>query len=524
MTIRLLQPWVLLLIVVFSAGSVCPQSTLAPARPTLIEVHFPDVANLESEVRKQLLAAQDELQRVAKNAAVSDAVLSEAYGVLGQTYHAYTINSAARESYVNANRLAPKDFRWVYLIAKLDQVEGHAESAIKGFQLALVLNPAYVAATVNLGNVYLDSNRIADARVSFSAALKEDPNNAAAHYGLGQIAASERNYADAVKHFEKALEILPDANRIHYSLAMAYRGLGQLESAKAHLAQQGTVGVRVADPLIDGLQEFVKSERVHLVRGRLAVEAQRYAEAATEFRKAIADKPDSVTARVNLGAVLTQTGDLKGAIEEFENVLRIAPQNATAHYNLGLLFANDNQYEKAIGHLQSVLNSNPADGGARFLLAQQLLKAQRKTEARREFSVVAEADPANENAVLTLARLLFEDQQFKQALDVLEKSYARFPAHTRTASALASLLAGSPDIGLRNGSRALELADAAYDKTQSMEDGLIVALALAELGLCKEAAEWQRKMIAEAERQQRTDLVAPLKETLRVYESAKCRP
>src|SRR5262249_33176483 len=163
-------------------------------------------------------------------------------------------------------------------------------------------------------------------------------------------------------------------NRIHYSLAMAYRGLGDAEKARMHLAQQGSVGVRVADPLIDGLQELVQGARVHLIRGRLAFEAKRYAEAATEFRLAVAAKADSVPAHVNLGAALTQTGDVKGAIEEFEATLRIDPQNTTAHYNLAVLLARDNKHEQAIVHLQAVSSVNPNDFSARLLLVQELLR------------------------------------------------------------------------------------------------------------------------------------------------------
>ena len=80
---------------------------------------------------------------------------------------------------------------------------------------------------MNLGNIFLELNRLEEARESFSAALEIDKNNPAAHYGLGQVAVSKRSYAEAVDHFEKTLAQVPDANRVHYSLAMAYRGLGR---------------------------------------------------------------------------------------------------------------------------------------------------------------------------------------------------------------------------------------------------------------------------------------------------------
>ena len=113
------------------------------------------------------------------------------------------------------------------------------------------MRPDYVVVPVNLGNIFLELNRLQEATERFRAALAIDENNPTAHYGLGQVALSKRNYAEAVDHFEKTLAPLPRADRIHYSLAMAYRGLGEAEKAKVHLAQQGLVGMRVSDPLVD---------------------------------------------------------------------------------------------------------------------------------------------------------------------------------------------------------------------------------------------------------------------------------
>ena len=64
---------------------------------------------------------------------------------------------------------------------------------------------------------------------------------------------------------------------------------------------------------------------------------------------------------------------------------------------------------------------------------------------------------------------------------------------------LAYLLAASPQYDLRDGARALELAQMIYQATGSLEHGALVAMALAELGRCTEASEWQRRMIAAAE-------------------------
>ena len=488
------------------------------ALPPVVCSQTPDLTNLEEGVREQITTAQSALAALSKDPSTTPTTLSEAYGRLGEIYHAYSLISAARDSYLNATRLAPKEFRWIYLLAKLDHQDGLFEDAIRRYRLALTLRPDYIAAYVNLGNIFLDLNRLDEAAESFKSALKLDQNNPAAHYGLGQVAISKRSYAEAVAHFEKTLAQVPDANRVHYSLAMAYRGLGDAEKVKAHLAQQGTVGVRVSDPLVDRLRDSIAGERLHLSRGKVAFEAARYAEAASEFRKAVDANPESAAARVNLGAALTQTGDLDGAVEQFEAALRIDPVTVNAHYNLAVLLARQNKHEQAITHLRSALNVEPGDQSARFLLAQELNKSGRIDEALTEY---ARVDPGNEGALLEQVRLLYRKGELKQALDKLEKGHAQYPQRGRTVVMLAYLLAASPQLELRDGVRALELAQRVYNATSAAQHGALVALALAELGRCSEASEWQRRMIAAT---QDSDLLVKLKAGMKLYENTQsCR-
>ena len=361
----------------------------------------PDLSSLEKEVRDQITTLQAFIVAFEKYPSPSPTQLSDAYARLAKTYHAYSLFAPAYDNYVTANKLAPKDFRWVYLLAKLHHQEGLFDAAIRRYQLARTMRPDYVATHVNLGNIYLELNRLEDASANFNAALEIDPNNPAAHYGLGQVAISKRNYSQAVDHFEKTLAQVPGANRVHYSLAMAYRGLGDAQKVKTHLAQQGTVGVRVADPLFDGLQELITGERVHLARGKLAFEAQRYADAAAQFRKAVESNPDSVTARINLGAALTQTGDLAGAIEQFEAALRIEPGKANAHYNLAVIFARQNNHAQAVDHLHAALKVDPNDLNARMLLARELAALGRCTEAAEwHRGTIAAAEQAGKTELL----------------------------------------------------------------------------------------------------------------------------
>lgn len=511
-------------VVCFSQTASQDRGVLEAPRKGMHALHWPDLTNLEETVREQVSTAQNTLAATTRNSAIPEKELADAYGNLGQLYHAYSLTVPARECYLNAALLAPADFRWPYLLGKLDQQEDLFAQAIRNYQTARTLRPDYLPALVNLGNVFLELNRLNEATETFRAALKLDENNAATHYGLGQVAMSKRSYPEAVNHFEKTLAQAPGANRVHYSLAMAYRNLGNTEKAKAHLAQQGTVGVRVSDPLVDGFQDLIAGERVFLSRGKLAFEAQRYAEAAAEFRKAVAAKPNSVTARINLGAALTQLGDLNGAAEQFEEAIRIEPEKSNARYNLAVILARQNKPEPAIDHLRVALRADPNDLGARFLLAQQLLQAERLDDALAEFSRVAQTDPGHESALLEQVKLLYRKGRFKQAREALEKSQSQYPQKGRTAVLLAYVLATSPALELRDGARALDLAQRIYAASGTARHEALIALALAELGRCGDAAERQRRVIDEAARQGNADQLARFRTALKLYETQSCRP
>jgi tetratricopeptide (TPR) repeat protein len=498
---------------------------LMPSLPGLSPVHHPDTRNMEPDVREHLALARNTLAAVAAKTSTSTTEkLGEAYGLMGEIYQAYSLNAPAKECYVNAQRLMPKDFRWVYLLGKLHELEGDARAAISYYQSALQLRPDYLPIFVSLGNIHLQLNLLAEAEDFFKRALAINEQSAAAQYGLGQAALSKRSYSDAARYLEKALQLAPEANRLHYALGMAYRGLNELEKAQSHLARSGSVGVRVSDPLLDGLQDLIKGARLHLIRGRTALEARRYGEAANEFRKAIAEQPDNIPAHFNLGAALTQTGDLRGAAEQFKETLRLDPNHANAHYNLGLLLAQTKQHEEAITHLRQAVSAAPDDNNARFLLAQELAGVRRLDEAEAEFSRVVQAAPDNEDALLQLVGILLAKKQYRQALSALEKGYKQFPQRGLTAATLAYLLAASPQLELRDGGRALTLARTVYEATASVNHGALVALALAELGRCDEAADWIRRMMAKATPEGRPDIVEKLKAELNRYEHTRpCR-
>jgi tetratricopeptide (TPR) repeat protein len=298
-------------------------------RAELAPVIQPDLSGVDTVVADQLRQARREMEAAIADPSASIERLAAAYGTLGQLYHAYELLDAAEICYDNARYLVPQDFRWVHLAADVARRNGELEKAAALYEAAWSLQPYDFAALVRLGEVCSELGRAEDAKMAFNAALALSPGSPSAMAGLGQLALDNREFGDAIMYFQAALKAAPEANRLHYSLAMAYRGLGDMEAAKQHLEQRGTVGVRPPDPVVDQLELLTEGERVHLVRGRLAFASGRYQEAADEFAAAVAADPKSARALVNLGTALGQLGDLDGAIEKYERALAIEPDQTT---------------------------------------------------------------------------------------------------------------------------------------------------------------------------------------------------
>jgi tetratricopeptide (TPR) repeat protein len=511
-------------------AGVGDQEAPAPpaAAPQALEIRpipHPDLAGLEDAVAASLREGRALLESLVAASGSPPAELADAYGELGRLYHAHAFDQPALAAYWNAGLLAPGDYRWPYYYGRLEQAAGRHAEAAAAYGRALQLRPGFVPALVHLGEVLLAQDRPDDAGSQFRAALAAEPGSAAARAGLGQVALSRRQYREAAEHLEAALAAAPQADALHHPLALAYRGLGETERAREHLARAGAVGVKPADPLTDELQQVGTGERWHLLRGRVAFRVGRYADAATEFRAAVAARPDSAAARIDLGAALALTGDRRGAVEQLREAVRLAPGNATAHYNLGTLLAEDGAVEEAARELAAAVAADPGDALAHNALAHLLERQGDVERALRHYTEAVEHLPGDEQAALDEAGLLVRLERFRQARARLEEARARLPESGRLARALARLLAASPDAAVRDGAQALELAlmvDAARPEAGS---AATVALALAELGRCQEAAAWQRRALDAARREGTAERLADLEQTLATYErGAPCRP
>jgi tetratricopeptide (TPR) repeat protein len=476
-------------------------------------------------VAEQLAAGRQRLEALLAGPVPKPEALAAAYGELGELYHAYGLREPAEACYGNAARLAPRDFRWPHLLGALLQDAGRLGEAAAAYRRALDLAPGDVAALLHLGEVHRLAGEPERATAVLRQALAADPASPAAKALLGQAALDRHDYREAATLLEAALAQVPDAGRLHYLLAQAYRGLGEPQKAGEHLAHASQVGVRPADRLLDELESLRTGERVPLARGKTAFQAGRFAEAAEEFRRALAARPASVEARIDLAAALLHQGDATSATAELREALRLDPGNATAHFNLGTLLAMAGSSAEARDHLAAAVKALPRDAEARRSLAHVLRESGQLEGALGEYREAVALAPADDLARLEEAETLVRLARYRQARERLEEGVRLLPASGLLAHGLARLLAACPDLSLRDGARALDLAVAIWRAQSTAGHAETVALAQAEMGRCDEAARWQRIALADAEKFGPAALLPPMRARLARYEAgAPCRP
>ena len=105
--------------------------------------------------------------------------------------------------------LSPKDYRWPYYLAIIEEASGDEDQAIKLLNQVTQLEPGYVHAWARLGNILRRSSRIVEAKIALSRASNLDPAHPYACLGLARIAASQGDWEGVIRILEPMLKSHP---------------------------------------------------------------------------------------------------------------------------------------------------------------------------------------------------------------------------------------------------------------------------------------------------------------------------
>ena len=249
----------------------------------------------------------------------------------------------------------------------------------------------------------------------------------------------------------------------------------------------------------DGIRKIREQfiDDVSFIRaGNALREGGEFDKAVGEYKKALALKPDSVEALVNLGTALSDMNNLPEAAACLRKALGMAPAHAVALYNLAIISAKQGDYDEAIRYCSDSVKGDPMAASAQSNLGIFLLEKGRADEALAHLSKATRLDPNKDNAFFAMGRIMVRKGLLSEAVRYYSEA-VRISPDEQHLNALAWLLATAPDPSLRDGKRAVELATRLCDLTryQSPRALDILAASCAEAGMYQEAAQAAEKAV-----------------------------
>jgi tetratricopeptide (TPR) repeat protein len=256
-----------------------------------------------------------------------------------------------------------------------------------------------------------------------------------------------------------------------------------------------------------------------------------YENSDTLWQDTLAKNPQCWLAHNNLGQSLAQRGMLQEAIGHFEQSLRFNPRYDNAHNNLGTAQIRTGHLDDGIGHLEQALLINPRYAEAHSNLGNALMLSGKPELALAHFEQALALQPDLPQLRSRLGLALAADGRWQEALGVLQQDllarpqdplarrvYAAvlrdsgdvagaiaacgevlrlLPDDVPTLNDLAWMLATAADDRLRDGPRAVALAERALQLAGRQPIGLqTLAAAYAESGRFEEAVVTAQQALA----------------------------
>ena len=287
---------------------------------------------------------------------------------------------------------------------------------------------------------------------------------------------------------------------------------------------------------------------------RLTTQSQ-LTRAVSEATAAVEDDPSSAAASYVLAAILDGTGETNKAIAQSERGLELDPTNGDCHFELGIGLAKQGHLARAMDEVQRALELLPENARARGLalsLATELHHGKEALTIGQDALAVSPFDfelhyrvgliagelgdfkmAAQQFAYASLLKptaseitnkLHLAIQFTAQELDApsrLHEIASTAPESPALLNELAWIFATHPDGGLRDGSRAVELADRACALTKRNKPALLAtaAAAYAEAGNFPQAMNSARDAAAVARSQGDSKTAELAEKMLTAFES-----
>jgi tetratricopeptide (TPR) repeat protein len=117
---------------------------------------------------------------------------------------------------------------------ELDEDPWTRLEAQRAYERALELDPNYVPALINLGNLHYGEGRSDEARACFERAMAHEPGNAKARFNLANVLHDRHEYQAALILYRDAVGLAPDFADAYFNLALTCEELELVDEAQRY--------------------------------------------------------------------------------------------------------------------------------------------------------------------------------------------------------------------------------------------------------------------------------------------------
>ncbi|MCI0359431.1 MAG: tetratricopeptide repeat protein [Planctomycetaceae bacterium] len=178
---------------------------------------------------------------------------------------------------------------------------------------------------------------------------------------------------------------------------------------------------------------------VHINLGRVYESQNKTAEAIAQYEKALAMRPNDLTALVSLARLHDRQGNATKSVELYQRALKSNPKSGLVHNDLGLCYARQKQWQRATESLSKAVEVHPTNPKYRNNLASVMVEMGRTDEALKQLAAVNSEAIAHYN----LAYLLQQKGQSSLAVMHLQQAVNRDPTLGPAHEMLAELMGTS---------------------------------------------------------------------------------
>ncbi|MEO6817284.1 MAG: tetratricopeptide repeat protein [Edaphobacter sp.] len=321
---------------------------------------------------------------------------------------------------LTAQQTVSPEVQALYQHARTAQAADNNAGAVADYLRIIRLDPQLGAAYNNLGRLYYNMGRYADAVPILVRGLRIDPSMHPAEIILGVSYYQVGSFDKATRSLEAALKALPDDRFARITLVHALVEQHNIDEAvdqlrrltsnnpkdqeawyllgklQLQLSQQAFERVHAIDP---------NSPLAHELSGEIMESMKNSPGAITEYKKALEVAPTDIGAMEHLANAYWSAGEWTEARDGFAAILQQDPNNCLAHWKLAnSLDEMNTPPSDALKQVDAALATCPSLSQARVEKAKILLRLGRPADALPELLNAEKSVPDEPSIQILLAK------------------------------------------------------------------------------------------------------------------------